>query len=66
MEDKKIVEIIKNVKDKSNKDLLNAEEFLFNQYEETKKQAIEMTLVMEALEKVHEVIMDELKERNAK
>jgi len=43
MEIEKLKNIVENAKDKSNKDLFDAENFLFKQHEELKLHIIELT-----------------------
>ena len=53
MEKNKIIEIINNIKDKPNKDLLECEFILFEEYEKTKEIVIELTKHMDTIEEMH-------------
>ena len=50
MDKDKIIEIVNNVKDKPNKDLLECEYVLFNEYETTKQIIVELMNHMELIE----------------
>lgn len=63
MEKVKLLEIVENVKDKSNKDLFEAEDFLYNEYEKTKSLVIELTRHMDAIEDLHTTITKEIENR---
>lgn len=63
MEKDKILEIINDVKNKSNKDLLECEEVLFNEYEKTKEIVIELTNHMDTIEEMHYKISTEIEKR---
>jgi hypothetical protein len=65
MDKNKILNIVNDVENKSNKDLLDAENFLFDEYEKTKQLAIELTKHMEAIESVHGKIVEEIEKRKA-
>lgn len=63
MDRNKIIEIINDVKNKSNKDLLECEEVLFNEYEKTKEIVIELTKHMDTIEEMHYKISTEIEKR---
>lgn len=63
MDKNKIIEIINDVKNKSNKDLLECEEVLFNEYEKTKEIVIELTKHMDTIEEMHFKISIEIEKR---
>jgi len=63
MDKNKIIEIINDVKNKSNKDLLECEEVLFNEYEKTKEIVIELTKHMDTIEEMHFKISTEIEKR---
>jgi len=65
MESEKLKNIIENVKDKSNKDLFEAEEFLYNQHESLKLHIIELTHKLESLENLYNVINNEIEKRKS-
>lgn len=63
MEKVKLLEIVENAKDKSNKDLFEAEDFLYNEFEKTKSLVIELTRHMDAIEDLHVRITKEIENR---
>lgn len=63
MEKVKLLEIVENAKDKSNKDLFEAEDFLYNEFEKTKSLVIELTRHMDAIEDLHVRITKEIQNR---
>lgn len=63
MEKDKFLDIINNLGDKSNKDLIDVESFLFEEYEKTKGMVINLTKHMEAIEELHAKIVDEIEKR---
>ncbi len=63
MESNRLKNIIENAKDKSNKDLFEAEDFLFKQHEELKLHIIELTRKLESIENLHQVIITEIENR---
>jgi hypothetical protein len=63
MEIEKLKNIVENAKDKSNKDLFDAENFLFKQHEELKLHIIELTRKLESIENLHQVIITEIENR---
>jgi hypothetical protein len=58
-----IIEIVNNVKDKPNKDLLECEYVLFNEYETTKQIIVELMNHMELIEGMHSKIVFEIENR---
>jgi|LauGreDrversion4_2_1035121.scaffolds.fasta_scaffold72240_2 hypothetical protein len=65
MDKNKVLDIVNNVSDKSNKDLLDSESFLFDEYEKTKQVIIGLTKHMEAIEELHAKIVDEIEKRKS-
>ena len=65
MEKVKLLEIVENAKDKSNKDLFEAEDFLYNEFEKTKSLVIELTRHMDAIEDLHVKVTKEIENRKA-
>jgi len=65
MDGKKLIEIFENIKDKPNKDLLEAEEFLFIEHENIKKLVIQLTLRMDGIEELHDKITKEIEKRKS-
>jgi hypothetical protein len=63
MDKEKIIDIANNSTDKSNKDLLDAELFLYEEYEKTKTIAVELTKHMEAIEELYNKIVSEIEKR---
>jgi hypothetical protein len=63
MEKNKFINVIENIQHKSNKDLFESEEFLFNQHEELKKFIIELTLKLETIESLHSSVLEEIEKR---
>lgn len=63
MDKDKIIEVFKNVKDKSNKDLFEARDILSDEHEKTKNLIIELTRHMDAVEEYYEVINNEIGNR---
>jgi hypothetical protein len=63
MEKKRIIEIIDDIKDKPNKDLLECEFVLFEEYEKTKEIVIELTKHMDTIEEMHSKIISEIEKR---
>ena len=52
MDKDKFLSIINDVENKSNKDLLDVETFLFQEFENTKKTALELTKHMDVIEEI--------------
>ncbi len=65
MDKEKIIDIVKNVQDKSNKDLYSAEEFLYQEYEKTKSIVIDLTRHMDTIEDLHLKITKEIENRKS-
>lgn len=63
MDKQKILEIVENVENKSNKDLFDAESFLFTEYEKTKEVVIALTKHMEVIEDIHVKLVNEIEKR---
>lgn len=63
MEAEKLKNIIENAKDKPNRDLLEAEEFLYKQHETLKLHIIDLTKKLESIENLHDVISKEIENR---
>lgn len=63
MEKDRFLDIINNVGNKSNKDLIDVESFLFEEYEKSKVMVINLTKHMEAIEEVHAKIVEEIEKR---
>jgi len=63
MEKEKIIEVVENVKDKSNKDLLESRDTLLVEFEKTKQLIIDLTRHLEAVEVSYEEINREIGKR---
>ena len=63
MEKEKIIEVVENVKDKSNKDLLESRDTLLVDFEKTKQLIIDLTRHLEAVEVSYEEINREIGKR---
>jgi len=66
MEKDKFVNVIENIKDKSNKDLFEVEDFLFKQHEELKNYIVTMTHKLETIENLHSKVLEEIENRKTK
>ena len=56
MEKEKLNNIVQNVNDKSNKDLLEARDFLFTEFENTKLLIVDLTKHLESVEEHYNII----------
>jgi len=63
MEKEKIIEVVENVKEKSNKDLLESRDTLLVEFEKTKQLIIDLTRHLEAVEVSYEEINKEIGKR---
>lgn len=63
MEVERLKNIVENVKDKPNKDLFDAEDFLFKQHEELKSRIIDLTNKLESIENLHQIVITEIENR---
>lgn len=63
MDKDKLVDIVKNVKDKSNKDLFESRDILSDEFQKTKDLIISLTRHLEAIEDAYNVINAEIGER---
>jgi len=63
MEKHKIIEISNDVKNTSNANLFEARDFLYNEFDKTKKLIIDLTRHVEAIEGYYEKINEEIKKR---
>lgn len=66
MEKEKILKIIEDVENKSNKDLQESLFFLTNEFEKTKSLVIDLTHHMDSIEDIYNKINDEIKKRLVK
>lgn len=63
MDKDKIIEIVKNVSDKPNKDLLEARTTLLDEFTKTKELIIDLTRHLEIVEEYYETINKEIGKR---
>jgi hypothetical protein len=63
MDKDKFLNIINDVENKSNKDLLDVETFLFQEFENTKKIALDLTKHMDAIEEIYIKVTKEIEKR---
>ena len=63
MDKEKIIDIVKNVKDKSNKDLIESRDILHIEFEKTKELIINLTRHLEAIQTDYELINKEIGNR---
>lgn len=63
MEQDKIEEILKNYKNKSNKDLINLLDFLYNDFNDTKDLIIKLTYHLDTTENSYNKILEEINKR---
>jgi len=63
MDKDKIYEISKNVKDKSNKDLIECRDELLNEFNKTKELIIDLTRHLDAVQEHYENINNEIGKR---
>jgi hypothetical protein len=63
MEKEKVLNIIDDVENKSNKDLQDALSFLDKEFNETKSLAIELTRHMDSVQVMYDKINEEIKKR---
>jgi len=63
MEDKKVLEILSDYRNKSNKDLVNTLDFLKNDFEKTKDLLLKLTYHLESTENSYNKILEEINKR---
>jgi site-specific DNA-adenine methylase len=63
MEQEEIFDILKNYKNKSNKDLINAMDFLTEDFEKTKDLLLKLSLHLDTTEESYNKILKEFKSR---
>ena len=63
MDKDKIIDIVENVKDRSNKDLIESRDVLQAEFEKTKELIINLTRHMESVEAFYEAINKEIGKR---
>jgi len=63
MEREKILDILKNYKNKSNKELQSAMDYLYNDFEETKKLILKLVNHLDSSEKSYNKLLEEFNKR---
>jgi DNA anti-recombination protein RmuC len=63
MEEKKILEILKDYKNTSNKDIISALDFLYNDFEKTKDLIVKLTHHLDSTENSYNKLLEELNNR---
>lgn len=63
MEQEKILEILKDYKNKSNKDLISALDFLYDDFNKTKDLIIKLTLHLDSTELSYNKLLEEINNR---
>jgi hypothetical protein len=63
MDKDKFFNIVNDVENKSNKDLLDVEIFLFQEFENTKKIALDLTKHMDVIEELYIKVTKEIEKR---
>lgn len=63
MDKDKIIEIVQNVKDKSNKDLIESRNVLSDEYEKTKTLIVDLTRHLEIVEEYYNTVNNEVGNR---
>jgi site-specific DNA-adenine methylase len=63
MEQEEIFDILKNYKNKSNKDLINAMDFLIEDFEKTKDLLLKLSIHLDTTEESYNKILKEFKSR---
>jgi hypothetical protein len=66
MEKEKIIEIINDVENKSNKDLLATSEILEMEFNKTKELIIDLTRHLDTVEKLFDTVANEIEKRTKK
>jgi len=66
MEKEKIIEIINDVENKSNKDLITTSEILEAEFNKTKELIIDLTRHLDTVEKLYNTVTNEIEKRTKK
>jgi hypothetical protein len=64
MEKEKIIEVIEDLENKSNKDLFDVADFLYNEFENTKELIINLTRHMDTIEEMYNKVNSEIEKRS--
>lgn len=65
MERERLESILSDLGNKSNKDLFEAEEFLFNEFEKTRTLIVDLTKHIDVIEEFHKNVMVEIEKRKS-
>jgi hypothetical protein len=65
MERERLESILSDLGNKPNKDLFEAEEFLFNEFEKTRILIVDLTKHIDVIEELHENVMVEIEKRKS-
>lgn len=63
MDHEKVLDIIKNYKNKSNTDLKSAMDYIYNDFEETKKLLLKLVKHLDASENTYNKLLEEFNKR---
>lgn len=66
MDKEKILKILSDVENKSNKDLFEVEEILYKEHEKSKEIIVDLTKHMELIESLHNKVTKEIEKRKSK
>lgn len=66
MEKEKLIEIANDVENKSNKDLFEAQNLLYSEFQDTKELIIELTRHLDKIEILYNNVNDEIGKRTSK
>jgi hypothetical protein len=64
MEKEKIIEVIEDIENKSNKDLFETADFLYGEFNNTKELIISLTRHMDTVEEMYNKISSEIEKRS--
>jgi hypothetical protein len=64
MEKEKIIEVIEDLENRSNKDLFDVADFLYNEFENTKELIINLTRHMDTIEEMYNKVNSEIEKRS--
>jgi hypothetical protein len=64
MEKEKIIEIIEDIENKSNKDLFETSDFLYGEFNNTKELIISLTRHMDTVEEMYNKVSSEIEKRS--
>lgn len=64
MEKEKIIEVIENLENKSNRDLFGVADFLYDEFNNTKELIISLTRHMDTVEEMYNKVNSEIEKRS--